>query len=324
MPSFKERTMINSIEQYLAELKKELAGSDRATIQDALSDAEEYLRIALNSAGEAASGISEGEALAAIIEKYGAPAEVAAAYKEIESRTPPAFARAVSKKAETPAIPIPATSPAEPVAVDTRPLYARFFGVYAEPRTWGSLLYLIFAMGTGIIYFTWAVTGLSISLGFLVLIIGIPFLVLFLLSVRAIALLEGRLVEALIGIRMPRRPLFTRKDIGWWQKTKNLFSERQTWTALVYMLLQMFLGIIYFTVIVTLIGIVAWLIGRPIWELALGIPAFVTPSYEYYTQGWVMPFYIIGGVLLLTLVMHLVKITGRTHGRLAKALLVKE
>ena len=44
--------MINSIEQYLAELKKELAGSDRATIQDALSDAEEYLRTALNSASE--------------------------------------------------------------------------------------------------------------------------------------------------------------------------------------------------------------------------------------------------------------------------------
>ena len=42
--------MINSVEQYLAELKQELAGSDRATTQDALSDAEEYLRTALSSA----------------------------------------------------------------------------------------------------------------------------------------------------------------------------------------------------------------------------------------------------------------------------------
>ncbi len=210
------------------------------------------------------------------------------------------------------------------MAVDTRPLYSRFFGIYAEPRMWGSFLYLIFAMGTGIIYFTWAVTGLSISLGFLVLIIGVPFLVLFLLSVRGIALVEGRLVEALLGIRMPRRPLFSRKDIGWWQKVKNLFSERQTWTALVYMVLQMFLGILYFCVIVSLIALVVWLIGRPVWELSFGLPVFIDMSYEYYTPGWLMPLYVIGGVLLLTLTMHLVKITGKMHGLLAKAMLVKE
>ncbi len=80
--------MINSIEQYLAELKKALSGSDRATIQDALSDAEEYLRNALKSA-EAGPGVTPAVVLAPIIEKYGSPAEVAAAYKEIESRTPP-------------------------------------------------------------------------------------------------------------------------------------------------------------------------------------------------------------------------------------------
>ncbi len=33
--------MIQSIDNYLAQLKKELSGCDRATIQDALSDAEE-------------------------------------------------------------------------------------------------------------------------------------------------------------------------------------------------------------------------------------------------------------------------------------------
>jgi uncharacterized membrane protein len=41
--------MINSVEEYLSELKKELAGSDRATVQDALSDAEEYLRTAMSN-----------------------------------------------------------------------------------------------------------------------------------------------------------------------------------------------------------------------------------------------------------------------------------
>ncbi len=42
--------MIQSIDDYLSHLKKDLSGCDRATIQDALSDAEEYLRTALSSA----------------------------------------------------------------------------------------------------------------------------------------------------------------------------------------------------------------------------------------------------------------------------------
>jgi len=309
--------MINSIEQYLGELKKELSGSDRATIQDALSDAEEYLRNALGSA--LGHGSAQAEALAPIIEKYGAPAEVAAAYREIESRTPSAFAPPGRKE------PVPrAAISIPPVVPDTRPFVSRFFGVYVEPRAWGSLFYLLFSLATGIIYFTWVITGLSLSVGLLILIIGIPTAGLFLLSVRGITLVEGRLVEALLGIRMPRRPLFSRSDIGWWQKFKNLITSRHTWTALAYMILQMPLGIIYFTVLVTLIAISAWFIGSPIWQLVIGLPFATSYPYEYYIDTWAMPFLVIGGILLLTATMHLAKITGKGHGLLAKALLVRE
>ena len=41
--------MINSIDIYLESLKKELKGCDNATIQDALSDAEEHLRTAIDN-----------------------------------------------------------------------------------------------------------------------------------------------------------------------------------------------------------------------------------------------------------------------------------
>jgi len=317
--------MTNSIEEYLAELKKELSRSDRATVQDALADAEEYLRTALNSARETEPGLPEAEALAGIIGRYGSAGEVAAAYKEIESRTPPSFAKVTAIKVESPSAPLaPAALPALPAPAVKRPFYARFFGIFGDVKAWGALLYLVFALGTGIIYFTWAVTGLSVSAGLLVLIVGIPIFALFLLSVRGIALMEGRLVEALIGVRMPRRPLFSRRDIGWWQKVKNLFAERQTWTAVLYMLLQMPLGIIYFSVIVALVSASVWLIGRPIWELGFGMPAFVTPHYVFYTLGWAMPFVMIGGVLLLTATMHVVKYAGKLHGNFAKVMLVRE
>jgi hypothetical protein len=316
--------MISNIEAYLAELKKELSGSDRATVQDALADAEEYLRTALNNARETEPAVPEAEALAAIIGRYGSPGEVAAAYKEIETRTPQSFTQA-ARRTEPALAPVPAgTVTAAPAGAAARPLHARFFGIFGDARAWGALLYLLFAMGFGIIYFTWAVTGLSVSAGLLVLIVGIPIFALFLLSVRGVALMEGRLVEALIGVRMPRRPLFSRRDIGWWQKAKHLFAERQTWTAVLYMLLQMPLGIIYFSVIVALVGASVWLIGRPIWELVFGLPSFVIPPYAYYTPGWLMPINIIGGILLLTATMHVVKYTGKLHGNYAKAMLVRE
>ncbi len=311
--------MISSIEQYLAELKKALSGSDRATIQDALSDAEEYLRTALDSASEADPSQPPKATLEDIVAKYGSPTEVAAAYRDIEARTPPAFTRSVYKDIEPPEL-----TTSVPAPIDTRPFYLKFFGVFAEPRAWASLLYLLFALATGIIYFTWAVTGLSISIGFLVLIIGIPFFFLFLLSVRGIALVEGRLVEALLGVRMPRRSLFTRRDLGFWQKLRGLFTQRHTWTAMLYMIFQMPLGIIYFTVIITLIAVSLWGIVMPILQLGFDIPFGQGNYVYYYLAGWVMPLTIIGGILLFTATMHLAKAAGRLHGALAKIMLVRE
>ena len=190
--------------------------------------------------------VSEAEALAQIIEKYGTPEEIAAAYKDIESRTPPAFNRPEPKEIRDPRLRQPLPPPA---AAGYAAVVSPASSAFSPSRgRGGALFYLIFAMGTGIVYFTWAVTGLSVSAGLLVIIVGIPIFGLFLISFRGIALVEGRLVEALLGVRMPRRPLFSRKDISWWQKIKSLFTERQTWTAVIYMILQMPLGIIYFTV----------------------------------------------------------------------------
>jgi hypothetical protein len=295
--------MINSIEEYLLELKKELAGCDRATVQDALADAEEYLRNALENTRETKPGISEIESLLSIIEEYGTPREIAAAYKRIEKRISPSLINSIHR--------------------DKRSLASRFFGVITDPRAWGALLYLLFAFITGIIYFTWAITGISLSFSLFILVIGIPFFGIFMLSIRGIALIEGRLVEALLGIRMPRRPLFSSQNPGIWGRFKILITDRYTWYTLMYMILQLPLGIIYFTVFLILLFVSLWLIAQPILELGLGIPLFTT-SIAYYIPVWLMPLSVIGGILLTVLTMHLVKIIGKAHGNLAKAMLVRE
>jgi uncharacterized membrane protein len=302
--------MIQNVEQYLAQLKKELAGCDRATIQDALSDAEEYLRTALNG-DMADTTVSEAEALSRIIEKYGTPQEIASAYREIEDRITPAL------------VPVKSTAePEKPVRKDERSFLRKFFGVFTDPFTWGSFLYLLFSLATGIIYFTWVVTGLSLSAGLMVLIIGLPVTGLFILSVRGIGLVEGRIVEALLGVRMPRRQLFSPRNLSWWERFKNIIKDKQTWLSIVYMLLQMPLGVIYFTAFITLIAFSISGIVLPILQLGYNVP-FQINDVHYYLDTWVLPFIVIGGILLAIITMHLARYVGRFHGMLAKAMLVR-
>lgn len=295
--------MTESIQEYLRQLRHELAGCDRATVQDALADAEEYLSNALAGASEAQTGAAEPGVLTAIIEKYGLPEEVAASYRDAESRMRPFFSRAVS---------------------GNRSWFGRFFGVVADLRAWGALFYMIFSLATGIIYFTWAVTGISVSVGLLVLIIGIPIFGLFMLSVRGLALVEGRIVEGLLGEQMPRRPLFTGKSKGLWDRFKALFTDRYTWFSLAYMVIHMPLGIISFSVFVPLVFTSLYLMARPVLELVYNIPLFSSYHVGYYTPGWLMPVAVLGGALLFVLTMHLVKVFGRMRAALAKAMLVRE
>jgi len=303
--------MINSIEQYLSFLKKNLAGYDRATIQDALSDAEEHLRTALNSA-TADLNISEADALPKIIEKYGTPEEISAAYREIEHQITPALSR-VSYSEE----------PKKQDIKDERPFLNRFFGVFADPRAWGAFLYLMFSLLTGIFYFTWAVTGISLSAGLMVLIIGLPFTILFILSVRGISLVEGRIVEALLGIRMPRRPVFYRRNKGWWVFFKSMISDKHTWLSIVYMILKLPLGVICFTVVITLVALSLYGIASPILQFGLDIPVCNINGVSYYMANWFVPIAVIAGILLATLTMPLAKYIGGKHGALAKAMLVR-
>jgi hypothetical protein len=195
----------------------------------------------------------------------------------------------------------------------------------ADPRAWAALLYLLLSLGTGIAYFTWAVTGLSLSLGLLVLIVGLPLAILFLLSIRGIAFIEGRLVEALLGVRMPRRRMFFDDTTGFWKKIKNLFTQRITWTALAYCILQMGLGIAYFTVFAVLIGLSVYLLAMPITVLVLDMPAYIIlGDTEYLATDWSVPIFFLLGVLLLPTTMHLAKLVGKGHGALAKFMLVSK
>lgn len=295
--------MIKSVEEYLDALKMELKANDTATVQDALADAEEHLRAALASIREKQPTLSEQEALTRAIETYGSPEETASAYVEVERRTIPQLG-----------------------ARDARPesALARFFGVYTDARAWGALLYMLIAFVTGILYFVWAVTGLATSISFTLFIFGLPIALLFFLSVRGLALLEGRIVEALLGIRMPRRPLFSQRNLKWLDRIKELALDKHTWFSILYMLVQFVLGTAYFVLFVTVLSFSVSFIAIPVLQEWWGEGAIMNNGVRYYFPTWSYPLLVLSGVLLWTLFMNLARGIGQLHGRMAKSMLVTE
>ena len=152
-------------------------------------------------------------------------------------------------------------------------------------------MYMLLSLATGIIYFTIVVTGFSLSLGMAILIIGIPIMLLFLAVVRAVSLAEGRLVEALLGERMPRRPALSPSESGIFKRIKWWLTDYRTWTTMVYMVLMLPLGVIYFSTIVIALSARALAVRRArSCSSSPGVPMIITGEYGYFIEWYAVPF----------------------------------
>jgi uncharacterized membrane protein len=288
-----------TVEQYLDSLRSALEGADRALIQDALYDAEEHLRAELAQH----PGDNQGDVLASIVASYGAPEEVADAYRSNE-KTIQAALRTPSPRLRTSSI-------------------GRFFGVYSDPRAYLSILYMLLALVTGTIYFTFAVTGLSMSIGLAILIIGVPFFLLFVGATRLVALAEGRLVETMLGTRMPRRPVYPDRDAPFLRRVGDMLKDPRTWGTLVYFILMLPLGVFYFAFAVVGIMTSIVLFITPIAALLYHTGLIQIDGGVDVSHPVLLPLLSILGLLLLTVTMHLARGIGYLHGQLAKTLLVQ-
>ncbi|HTP75987.1 MAG TPA: sensor domain-containing protein [Rhizomicrobium sp.] len=290
-----------TVAAYLAELRQALKGAPAGLISDALADCEDHLNNEIAQNPER----KESEILASVVETYGTPEEIAEEYRDMETTISTPF-----PKSETP---------------DERRF--GFFNVVSDPRTYGALLYMLLSLATGIFYFTWAVTGLSLTVGLAVLIIGVPFALLFIASVRVLSYVEGRIVEALLGVRMPRRPPSEPARDGLLNKIKDAFTDVRTWSSLCYMLLMLPLGVTYFVIAVAGLGISLGSVGGSIYSLITGeshIQIDDAPYVEHmlHTAPGLIVFAILG-TLLFFVVLHVARLIGWVHGKIAEGLLVR-
>src|SRR5271165_509361 len=300
------RSAPRSIDQYLRQLREEFAGSDNALIQDALYDAEEYLRAEVAAHPDK----SESDVLELIASTYGAPDEVASAYRDTEVKVKAAMATPRKK---------PSTA------------LGKFFGVFLDPRAYTSLFFMLLSLATGVIYFVFAVTGLSLSAGLAVLIIGVPFFLVFVAVSRVVSLAEGLLIEAMTGERMPRRPVYQGKAAGFWARILDMLKDPRTWTTIAYFILMLPIGIAYFVTAVVGLSVSLAFIFAPIADILhrAGVAGFsdmqiaAPAAAEWMMESvFVLPLLMLVGVLLLTSTMHLARGIGRLHAMFAKALLV--
>lgn len=292
-----------SIRAYLAELRRALKGAPPGLIADALSDCEEHLNSEIAQNPE----LNEADILASVIETYGSPQEIAEEYRAMEAT-----------------ISTPFPQPEQPAA---KRRYG-FFNVISDPRTYGALLYMLLALVTGVFYFTWTIVGLSITAGCAILIIGIPFALLFIGSVRMLSHVEGRIVESLLGVRMPRRmPSTTQPDESIWKRIKEALLDLRTWTSMFYLLLMLPLGIVYFVLAIVGLSVSLGVGGSAIYALATNHSNFQVDGVPWldhllHTAPGLLLVAILG-LLLFFVVLHIARAVGWLHGRIAEGLLVR-
>jgi hypothetical protein len=298
------------ITTWIASLERELADDDAAVRQDAVADAREHL---LAARAELPDDADDAQ-VRALLDEYGDPVEVANSYRDAERLI----------HGERPATPRETGTQAITVATATpgvRPPAAGWFSVIRDQEAWTSLVYLLLGLPIGIASFVFTIAGGAVSGSLLILIFGIPLALAFLAAIRGIALVHGRLVEALLGERMPRRtrPISDEIGTGIIDRVKYWLRDRRTWTSIIYNVTMLPLGIAYFVGSVVTLSLTAFALSAPIVLWAASSDAnFDVEWWHWLLSGVLVP----AGAFGVFGVLHLARFVGGLHGRYTKVMLV--
>lgn len=117
-----------------------------------------------------------------------------------------------------------------------------------DPLTYRSLAYLLLAFPLAVGYVVVLSLGLGLTLGFSITLLGPVVAVTFLLSIVALAWLDGRLTAAMLSVDVD--PGFPETEQGLAAFVRSLVFGRSTWLGLLYLAWKVGLGLVGFVVIV--------------------------------------------------------------------------
>ena len=201
----------------------------------------------------------------------------------------------------------------------------RFFGIALQGRTYLNILYLLIMLPLGIIYFTVVVTGFSITISLLIIIIGVFIAFLFLILVRGMSTLHLHYASTFLGFELPSKVEAGTTVKGFFGQLKKILADTKTYTSMIYMFLELPLGIIYFTLIVTFLVISAAFIVSPIlWILDdEGILYLSGDEWLWHEDFGNTIFLMLMGIVLFFGTLHLGNWLAKVEKFLCKNLLVR-
>ncbi|MCC2616061.1 sensor domain-containing protein [Aestuariibacter halophilus] len=282
------------IQAYLSELRTALQGQPAGLIQDAIYDAESHLLEGLS--GDASAQIDS------LIADYGKPADIAAQYIQMESEVQ-RFLH--GKDVE-------------------RPRFNGFFEPLFCVKDYKALGYFFVSLPLSVMYFAWAVLFGLPAVVLSVVVVGLPLLSLFLRSQSYLALIEGQLINTLLGVRMPRRPnqasglgKVVRKP---WETMLSTVKSPQGWKAAFYSVLHLPLSATYFALSCLLfIGSLAFIVTPVVDPIIHAFAPHLAIDIDWY---W-FPVTFLVGVIGMTLSMHITRVLVLLQSSIASYLLIK-
>ena len=187
-------------------------------------------------------------------------------------------------------------------------------------RTYLGLVYALAGLPLGTFYFCFIVTGLSLGLGLLVTLVGIPVLVLTLAGCRGLAQLERTLTASLLGSSMPRAQSERERGVLWHRLAGQLRSGA-TWRELAYLLIRFPTGIASFSIAVSVVSAPIYVLVEP-FLVAFGVPGTQFGGWRIHSV-WQALLLVPPGIALLVIAPAIINGQARLERALATFFLVR-
>lgn len=125
-----------------------------------------------------------------------------------------------------------------------------------NPQTYRNLVYLLTAFPLGLFYFVFLAVGLSVGLGLVITVVGVPILLTILAIATGLGSLERKLAVKLLGVDIDppgNSPLALADERPLQDRLKALVVGMDTWKAVVYLASKFVFGLVAFVLITSLL-----------------------------------------------------------------------
>jgi hypothetical protein len=181
---------------------------------------------------------------------------------------------------------------------DRSSVIRRFFGVVAQPRTYGNVAYVWLGFPLGLLYFIVLVTGGALSIGLSLFWIGLVVMLGVMLSIWSLVLFERILSEWLLGEPFPVQSWAPRSEpVKEW--LRSIVKNPATWRGGLFLFLKFPIGLACWIVSVVSFSVSAAMILAPFDNGDFDIDLWFVQDP---TGGWLLS---ILGIVLLFVTLHL-------------------